>query len=48
MWYIQFPYGFVKINKQIQFNLPSDYEESQYYKEVPFIKNGSPAVKIIF
>ena len=39
------PYGFVKNNKQIQFNLPSDFEESQYYKEVPFITNESPSVK---
>ena len=38
-------YGFVKNNKQVQFNLPSDYEESQYYKEVPHITNESPAVK---
>ena len=43
--YIQLPYGFVKNNKQIQFNLPSDFEESQYYKEVPFITNESPSVK---
>ena len=45
MSYIQLPYGFVKNNKQVQFNLPSDYEESQYYKEVPHITNESPAVK---
>ena len=43
--YIQLLYGFVKNNKQILFNLPSDYEESQYYKEVPFITNDSPTVK---
>ena len=42
---IQLPYGFVKNNKQVQFNLPSDYEESQYYKGVPSITNESPAVK---
>ena len=45
MSYIQLPYGFVKNNKQIQFNLPSDFEESQYYGEVPFITNESPTVK---
>ena len=45
MSYIQLPYGFVKNNKQIQFNLASDYKESQYYKEVRFITNKSPAVK---
>ena len=42
---IQLPYGFVKNNKQVQFNLPSDYEESQYYKEVPFVTNKNPAVE---
>ena len=39
------PYGYVKNNKQVQFNLPSNYEESQYYKEAPFITNEDPAVK---
>ena len=39
------PYGFVKNNKQVHFNLPSDYEESQYYKEVPYITNKNPAVE---
>ena len=37
--------GFVKNNKQIQFNLPSDYEESQCYKGVRFITNEISAVK---
>ena len=45
MAYIRLPYGFVKNNKQIQFNLPSNYEESQYYKEVPYITNRNPAVE---
>ena len=45
MLYIQLPYGYVKNNKQVQFNLPSDYEQSQYYKEIPFITNENPAVK---
>ena len=45
MSYIKLPYGFVKSNKQVQFNLPSDYEESQYYKEVPHITNQGPAVE---
>ena len=45
MLYIQLPYGYVKNNKHVQFNLPFDYEESQYYKEVPFIINENPAVK---
>ena len=37
MSYIQLPYGYVKNNKQNQFNLPSDYEELQYLKEVPYL-----------
>ena len=45
MSYIQLPYRYVKNNKQVQFNLPSDYEESKYYKEVTFITNENPAVK---
>ena len=45
MLYIQLPYGFVKNNKQVQFNLPGGYEESQYYKEVPYITNKNPAVE---
>ena len=45
MLYIQLPYGYVKNNKQVQFNLPSDYEESKYYKEVPHITNERPPVK---
>ena len=45
MPYIQQPYGFVKNNKQVQFNLQSNYQESQYYKEVPYITNKNPAVE---
>ena len=45
MLYVQMPYGYVKNNKQVKFNLPSDYEESQYYKEVPHITNESPSEK---
>ena len=45
MSYIQLPYYFVKNNKQVQFNLTSDYEESQYCKEVPYITNKNPAVE---
>ena len=39
------PYGFVKNNKQAQFKLPSDYKESQHYKEVLKISNKNPAVE---
>ena len=45
MSYIQLPYDIVKNNKQVQFNLPSNYEESQYYKEVLYITNKSHAVE---
>ena len=37
MLYIQLSYGYVKNNKQIQFNLPGGYEELQYLKEVPYL-----------
>ena len=42
---IQLPYGYVKNNKQIQFNLPKGYEEEQYLKDVPYIRNQDPAAK---
>ena len=45
MLYIQLPYGYVKIDKQIQFNLPKGYEEEQYIKDVPYITNQDPPVK---
>ena len=45
MSYIQLPYGYVRNNKQIQFNLPSDYEELQYLKEVPYLNNKNPVVE---
>ena len=32
----------VKKSKQIQFNLPKDYEESQYIKRLPYISNKGP------
>ena len=39
MLYIQLPYGYVKNNKQIQFNLLKGYEKEQYMKDVPYIPN---------
>ena len=45
MSYIQLPYGYVK-NKQIQFNLPRNYENSQYIKRLsPYITNKVPDVE---
>ena len=45
MSYIQLPYGYVKNNKQVQFNLPSNYEESFYLKEVPHLTNNDPDIE---
>ena len=42
MSYIKLPYGLVKKSKQIQFNLPKNYEESQYIKRLPYISNKGP------
>ena len=42
MSYIQLPYGLVKKSKQIQFNLPKNYEEYQYIKRLPYITNKRP------
>ena len=39
MSYIQLPYGLVKKSKQIQFNLPENYKESQCIKRLPYITN---------
>ena len=45
MLYIQLPYGYVKNNKQVQFNLPNNYEEFFYLKQAPYLKNQNPAVE---
>ena len=45
MSYIQLPYGYVRNNKQIQFNLPNNYEESFYFKKAPYLTNKNPAVE---
>ena len=45
MSYIRLPYGFVKNNNQIQFNLPNNYEENHYIKRLPYITNKGPAVE---
>ena len=42
MSYIQLPYDLVKKSKQIQFNLPENYKESQYIKRLPYITNKGP------
>ena len=45
MSYIQLPYRCIRNNKQIQFNLPRGYEESQYLKKVPYLTNKNPTVE---
>ena len=45
MLYIQLPYGYVENNKQVQFNLPNNYEESFYLKEVLHLSNKNPAIE---
>ena len=45
MSYIQLPYGYVKNNKQIRFNLPRGYEGLQYLKEVLYLTNKNPTVE---
>ena len=42
---IQLPYGYIENNKQVQFNLPNNYEESFYLKEVPHLTNKNPAIE---
>ena len=42
MSYVQLRYGFRKNIKQIQFNLPKNYETSQYVKILPYITNKGP------
>ena len=45
MSYIQLPYGYVNKEKQIQFNLPNNYEESFYFDKVPYLTAKTSAVE---
>ena len=45
MSYIQLPYGYVNKQKQIQFNLPINYEESFCLDKVPNLTTKNPAVE---
>ena len=45
MLYIQLPYGYVEKNKEIQFNLPSNFEESFYLSKVLHLMKTDPAVE---
>ena len=42
MSYIQLPYGLRRNEKQLQFNLPKNYEESQYIKGLLYIRDKGP------
>ena len=45
MSYIQLPYGYVENNKQFQFNLPSNFEESFYLSKVSHLTRRDPTVE---
>ena len=45
MSYIQLSYGYVGNNKQVQFNLPSNFEESFYLSKVLHLKRRDLTVK---
>ena len=45
MSYIQLPYGYVEKNKEVQFNLPSNFEESSYLSKVLHLMRTDPAVE---
>ena len=45
MSYIQLPYGYVNKQKQIQFNLLNNYEESFYLGKVPYLTTKNPVVE---
>ena len=45
MSYIQLTYGYFKNNEEIQFNLPKNYEESEYMKRLPYITSKGSAVE---
>ena len=45
MSYIQLPYGYVNKQKQIQFNLPINYEESFCLDKIPNLTTKNPAVE---
>ena len=45
MSYIQLPYSYVETNKQVQFNLPNNYEESFYFEKATYLKNKNPTTE---
>ena len=47
MSYIQLGYSYVNKQKQIQFNLPSNYEESFYLDKVPYLTTKNNSINLI-
>ena len=45
MSYIQLPYAYVENNKQVQFNLLSNFEESFYLSKVPPLMRRDPTIE---
>ena len=45
MSYVQLPYGYVNKQKQIQFNLPANYEESFYLDKAAYLTTKNPGVE---
>ena len=45
MLYIQLSYGCVKNTKQVQINLPNNYEEYFYLRQAPYLTDQNPAVE---
>ena len=45
MSYIQLPYGYFENNRQVQFNLSKNYEESFYFEKIPYLTTQNPAVE---
>ena len=45
MLHIQLPYSYVENNKQVQFNLQSNFEESFYLSKVPHLMRRDPTVE---
>ena len=42
MSYLQLPYSLLRNEKQLEFNLQKNYEESQYIKRLPYIRDKGP------
>ena len=45
MSYISLPFGLVRTEKKIKYDLPKNYGASQYIRRVPYIRNEDPNFK---